>query len=41
MLVVMMNNQLLAPDAVCQSCLMADQGGSPAGDRDSFGVAVC
>jgi hypothetical protein len=29
MLVVMMNNQLLAPDAVCQSCLMADQGGQP------------
>ncbi|MDA0672457.1 MAG: hypothetical protein O3C67_01950 [Cyanobacteria bacterium] len=29
MLVVMMNNQLLAPDAVCQGCLMADQAGQP------------
>lgn len=29
MLVVMMNNQLLAPDAVCQTCLMADQAGQP------------
>ena len=29
MLVVMMNDQLLAPTAVCQTCLMADQMGQP------------
>ena len=29
MLVVMMNNQLLAPTAICQGCLMADQQGQP------------
>ncbi|WP_008311254.1 hypothetical protein [Leptolyngbya sp. PCC 6406] len=29
MLVVMMDNQLLAPDAICQSCLMANQAGQP------------
>lgn len=29
MLVVMMNDQLLAPTAVCQGCLMANQQGQP------------
>ncbi|MGF1512690.1 MAG: hypothetical protein ACFB5Z_03205 [Elainellaceae cyanobacterium] len=29
MLVVLMENQLVSPEAVCQSCLMADQGGQP------------
>lgn len=29
MLVVMMDNQLLTPNAVCQHCLMADQEGQP------------
>lgn len=29
MLVVMMNDQLLAPEAVCQGCLMANQQGQP------------
>ncbi len=29
MLVVMMNDQLLSPAAICQSCLMANQQGQP------------
>ena len=29
MLVVVMNDQLLSPAAVCQTCLMADQQGKP------------
>lgn len=29
MLVVLMENQLFAPQQVCQSCLMADQDGQP------------
>lgn len=29
MLVVMMKDQLLAPNAVCQTCLMADHEGQP------------
>lgn len=29
MLVIMMNDQLLSPKQVCQSCLMADQSGQP------------
>lgn len=29
MLVILMENQLLAPQHVCQSCLMADQSGQP------------
>jgi hypothetical protein len=29
MLVVLMENQLLAPEQVCRSCLMADQSGQP------------
>lgn len=29
MLVVMMNDQLLPPTTICQSCLMADQQGRP------------
>ncbi len=29
MLVVLMENQLLAPEQVCQSCLLADQSGQP------------
>lgn len=29
MLVILMENQLLTPHDVCQSCLMADQSGQP------------
>ena len=29
MLVVMMNDQILSPNAVCQTCLMADRRGQP------------
>lgn len=29
MLVVLMNNQLLSPQLVCQTCLLADQSGQP------------
>ncbi len=29
MLVVLMENQLISPKSVCQSCLMADQAGQP------------
>ncbi len=29
MLVVLMDNQLLATDQVCQTCLLADQSGQP------------
>ena len=29
MLVVLMENQLFAPQQVCQTCLMADQNGQP------------
>ena len=29
MVVVIMNDQLLSPTAVCQTCLMADQQGRP------------
>lgn len=29
MLVVLMENQLLAPEQVCQTCLMADRSGQP------------
>ncbi len=29
MLVVLMNNQLLSPQQVCQTCLLADHSGQP------------
>lgn len=29
MLVILMDNQLLLPQQVCQTCLMADQSGQP------------
>ncbi|MDJ0735942.1 MAG: hypothetical protein QNJ47_18075 [Nostocaceae cyanobacterium] len=29
MLVILMNEQILAPGQVCQSCLLADQSGQP------------
>ena len=29
MLVILMDDQLLAPQHVCQSCLLADQSGQP------------
>jgi conjugal transfer/entry exclusion protein len=29
MLVILMDNQILAPTQVCQSCLMADDSGQP------------
>ncbi|MBF2075924.1 MAG: hypothetical protein IGS50_19490 [Synechococcales cyanobacterium C42_A2020_086] len=29
MLVILMENQILPPQQVCQSCLMADQSGQP------------
>lgn len=29
MLVILMENQMLSPQCVCQSCLLADQNGQP------------
>jgi hypothetical protein len=29
MLVILMENQMLTPQSVCQSCLLADQSGQP------------
>jgi hypothetical protein len=29
MLVILMDDQILAPNLVCQSCLLADQSGQP------------
>lgn len=29
MLVILVNNQVLSPRTVCQSCLLADQSGQP------------
>ncbi len=29
MLVILMDNQLISPSQVCQTCLMADQSGQP------------
>lgn len=29
MLVILMDNQLLSPQQVCQTCLLADQSGQP------------
>ena len=29
MLVILIENQLIPPHTVCQSCLLADQGGQP------------
>lgn len=29
MLVILMDNQLIRPEHVCQTCLMADQSGQP------------
>lgn len=33
MLVILMENQLLSPQHVCQNCLMADQRGQPRWDQ--------
>jgi hypothetical protein len=33
MLVILMDNQILSPHQICQSCLMADQSGQPRWDR--------
>ncbi|MGJ3246441.1 MAG: hypothetical protein ACFE0I_10245 [Elainellaceae cyanobacterium] len=33
MLVILMNDQILPPQQVCYSCLMADQSGQPRWDR--------
>jgi hypothetical protein len=33
MLVIVMENQILQPQQVCQSCLMADTSGQPRWDR--------
>jgi hypothetical protein len=33
MLVILMDNQLLLPQQVCQNCLMADQRGQPRWDQ--------
>jgi hypothetical protein len=33
MLVILMDDQLLAPNKVCQGCLMADQRGQPRWDH--------
>jgi len=42
MLVILMDNQLISPQQVCQSCLLADQGGQPRwhGGRLSCGRAL-
>ncbi|MEB3342771.1 hypothetical protein [Okeania sp.] len=42
MLVILMENQLIAPQRVCQSCLLADQSGQPrwTGDRLRCGHPV-
>jgi hypothetical protein len=29
MIVILTQNQILSPEAICQSCLLADQGGHP------------
>jgi hypothetical protein len=29
MLIAIVNNQIIAPEQVCQSCLLADQNGQP------------
>ncbi len=29
MLVILMDNQLIAPQKICETCLMADQSGQP------------
>lgn len=36
MLVVLMDSQLLTPQQVCQTCLLADQGGQPRWRRDQL-----
>ncbi|PZV06524.1 MAG: hypothetical protein DCF22_23690 [Leptolyngbya sp.] len=38
MLVILMDNQLISPNQVCQSCLMADASGQP---RWSSGKLRC
>ncbi|MGE5659401.1 MAG: hypothetical protein ACM37W_22630 [Actinomycetota bacterium] len=38
MLVIVMENQMLAPQCVCQTCLLADQSGQP---RWSSGQLRC
>ncbi|MGI0486148.1 hypothetical protein ACN4EK_11970 [Pantanalinema rosaneae CENA516] len=42
MLVILMENQLIPPSMVCQSCLLADQAGQPrwSGGRLRCGHAV-
>ncbi|MDJ0675145.1 MAG: hypothetical protein QNJ36_07175 [Calothrix sp. MO_167.B42] len=37
MLVILMDNQILPPDQVCQSCLLADQTGQPRWRRGKLG----
>ena len=37
MLVILMDNQIIAPDRVCQSCLLADQTGQPRWHRGKLG----
>ena len=38
MLVIMMENQLVTPSRVCQSCLLADKNGQP---RWNSGQLIC
>lgn len=42
MLVILMDNQLISPTAICQTCLLADQSGQPrwSGGRLRCGHAV-
>ena len=43
MLVILMDDQLISPQMVCQTCLMADQSGKPRwhGGTLHCGRAVC
>ena len=37
MLVVIINNQIIAPERVCQACLMADRDGQPRWQQGKLG----
>jgi hypothetical protein len=40
MLVICLNNQLVAPERVCCSCLLADKRGQPRWDGQRLGCAA-
>ena len=39
MWVVVMDEQIVSPERVCQHCLMADQSGNPRGNREKLRCA--